>query len=185
MTKSIHRKVILALAAFWLSSGAGPSLADSTSARLSAFYDRKMMLCGQTAFQWRGDDPPIAVADGISQVGVGRDASYVLTTSGRLLTWEEKAEDALEILSDVRWFAAGRSGVFAIRSDGDLVYVARPTSWFGEGELAQPRTVRSSVTTAAIGDSADYFVTEDGTLHVKGLAHRWQYGDGKLTESEG
>ena len=90
--------------------------------------------------------------------------SFVLTASGRLLTWEDNAKDALEVLSGVRWFAAGRSGVFAARTDGDLVYVSRPTSWFGEGELAQPRTVRSSVTAAAIGDSADYFVTEDGTV---------------------
>ena len=46
---------------------------------------------------------------------------------------------------------------------------------------AAPRRVADDVIAACIGDSADYFVTRDGTLHVKGLAHRGQYGDGRLT----
>lgn len=36
---------------------------------------------------------------------------------------------------------------------------------------------------ATIGDSADYYITRDGRLFVKGLAHRGQYGDGKLTQT--
>jgi alpha-tubulin suppressor-like RCC1 family protein len=40
------------------------------------------------------------------------------------------------------------------------------------------------VATACIGDSADYYVRRDGTLWVKGLAHRGQYGDGRLTATD-
>ena len=171
------------LTALCLLFGGWPSYAGGTSSRLSAYYDRKMLLCGQTAFQWRGDYSPELVAEEVIQVGVGRDASYVLTREGRLLTWEDKPEEALEVLDEVRWFAAGRSGVFAARTNGTFVYMARPTSWFGEGDLVQPERIGASIVAASIGDSADYFVTKDGTLYVKGLAHRGQYGDGKLESS--
>jgi alpha-tubulin suppressor-like RCC1 family protein len=39
------------------------------------------------------------------------------------------------------------------------------------------------VLAACIGDGADYFVGQDGRLWVKGLAHRGQYGDGRLEAS--
>ncbi|WP_337659979.1 hypothetical protein [Anderseniella sp. Alg231-50] len=164
--------------------GGAPGHADSTSPRLAAYYDLKMLLCDQTAYQWRGSDPPQLAAEDVVQVGVGRDASYVLTTSGRLLTWREELDEKQEILDQVTWFAAGRTGVIAARSDGNLMYLARTKSWFGEGELVQTKTVDGSIVTASIGDSANYLVTGDGTLFVKGFAHRGQYGDGKLEPSE-
>lgn len=167
-----------------LLGGRGASYADSTSPRLAAYYDRKMLLCGQTAFQWHGNDDPKAVAEEVSQVGVGRDASYVLTRAGRLLTWEDEPAEAREVLDQVHSFVAGRSGVFAARTDDTFVYLARPKSWFGEGDLVQPEKVGTSIVAASIGDSADYFVTSDGTLHVRGLAHRGQYGDGKLEATD-
>jgi alpha-tubulin suppressor-like RCC1 family protein len=40
------------------------------------------------------------------------------------------------------------------------------------------------VLTACIGDSADYFIDRDGVLYAKGLAHRGQYGDGKLSATD-
>ena len=165
-------------------SGGAPSYADSTSSRLAAYYDLKMLLCDRTAYQWEGNDRPKPVAEDVTQVGVGRDASYVLTTAGRLLTWGDELDEMQEILDQVTWFVAGRTGVFAARSDGTLVYLARPKSWFGEGELVQPERIGTFIVTASIGDSANYFVTSDGTLFVKGLAHRGQYGDGKLEPSE-
>jgi hypothetical protein len=143
-----------------------------------------MLLCHQTAYQWRGGNHPTPVANDVIQVGVGRNASYVLTTSGRLLTWSGASNEKQQILDQVTWFVAGRTGVFAARSNGALEYVARPKRWLGEGEIAQPERVGTSIVTASIGDSADYFVTHDGTLFVKGLAHRGQYGDGKLEPSE-
>lgn len=64
------------------------------------------------------------------------------------------------------------------------MYLARSKNWFSEGELAQPVRVGTSVVAASIGDSANYFITDDGLLFVKGLAHRGQYGDGKLKASD-
>ena len=184
MARSSLHILATVIVAICLLRGGAPSYADGTSSRLAAYYDRKMLLCGQTAFQWHGDDYPKVVAEEVIQVGVGRDASYVLTRAGRLLTWEDEPGEAREILDQIRWFVAGRSGVFAARTDGAFVYVARPKSWFGEGDLVQPEKIGISIVAASIGDSADYFVTGDGTLHVKGLAHRGQYGDGKLEPSD-
>jgi len=164
--------------------GGGLGYADSTSPLLAAYYDRKMLLCDKTAYQWRGDDTPRPVAEDIIQVGVGRDASYVLTSGGRLLTWEDDLDERQEIFDRVVWFAAGRSGVFMTLTDGAFIYMARPKSWFGEGDLVMPVKVSASVMTASIGDSADYFVTSDGSLFVKGRAHRGQYGNGKLEPSD-
>ncbi len=185
MTKAISTLTIgIVSAAVFIHLGQVPVYADSTSPRLAAYYDLKMLLCNQTAYQWRGNDRPKPVSNGVTQVGVGRDVSYVLTTSGRLLTWSGASEEKQEILAQVTWFVAGRSGVFAARPDGNFEYLARPKRWFIEGEIAQPERVGSSIVTASIGDSADYFVTRDGNLFVKGLAHRGQYGDGKLRSSE-
>ena len=87
MTKLSASLIVMILMAICTLSGVGPAYADSTSPRLAAYYDRKILLCGETAYQWSGAARPQSVADNIKQVGVGRDASYVLTTSGRLLTW--------------------------------------------------------------------------------------------------
>ncbi len=160
-----------------------PTLADSTSPRLAAYYDLKMLVCGQTAFQWKGDDRPLPVADDVIQVGVGRDASYVLTTSGHLLTWSESPEEKTEILDRVAWFVAGRSGVFAARKDNTFDYIARTERLFGASEITPPIKIGASVIAASIGDSADYFIKDNNTLFVKGRAHRGQYGDGKLKSS--
>ncbi|MDP3615796.1 MAG: hypothetical protein Q8R98_28480, partial [Rubrivivax sp.] len=70
-------------------------------------------------------------------------------------------------------FASGQSGWFAIDP-------AR-TLWQGGGQLPAPRRIAQDVASACIGDSADYYIRRDGTLWVKGLAHRGQYGNGQLT----
>ena len=151
MTKMNSTPITLVRTAMSLLLNGGPGYADSTSPRLAAYYDLKMLLCGQTAYQWSGDDKPKPVANDVIQVGVGRDASYVLTTSGRLLTWGDELNEAQEILDQVTWFVAGRTGVFAARSDGTLVYLARPKSWFGEGELVQPERIGTSIGAASGG----------------------------------
>ncbi len=184
MTKTNTNLIMMAPAVICILMGQVAVHADSTSPRLAAYYDLKMLLCHQTAYQWKGGDRPTPVANDVIQVGVGRNASYVLTTSGRLLAWSVASSEKQEILDQVTWFVAGRTGVFAARSNGTLEYVARPKRWFGEGEIVQPERVGTSIVTASIGDSANYFVTHDGTLFVTGLAHRGQYGDGKLEPSE-
>lgn len=184
MTKSNANLIMIVRAVICIVVSQVPVQADSTSPRLAAYYDLKMLLCHQTAYQWRGGDGPTPVANDVIQVGVGRDVSYVLIKSGRLLAWSGASSEKQEILDQVTWFVAGRTGVFAARSNGALEYVARPKRWFGEGEIVQPEGVGISIENASIGDSANYFVTHDGTLFVKGLAHRGQYGDGKLEPSE-
>ena len=184
MTKSSSNLVVMILTAMCILFGGPPGYADSTSPRLAAYYDLRMLLCDETAYQWSGTNRPQPVANDVIQVGVGRDASYVLTKSGQLLTWIDASAEKKEVLDQVAWFVAGRTGVFATRINGTLKYLARPKSWFGEGEIAQPERTGTSIVTASVGDSANYFVRSDGTLFVKGLAHRGQYGDGKLEPSE-
>lgn len=60
-------------------------------------------------------------------------------------------------------------------------------SLFGLGEVVSESPIRiaSDIVTAGVGDSADYYVTRAGRLFVKGRAHRGQYGDGKLTSTNG
>lgn len=165
-------------------SGRTTVRADSTSPRLAAYYDLKLVLCGETAFQWRGGDRPQPIATGVTQVGVGRDVGYALNKSAQLLALKGGTGEKQVILDQAVWFSAGRSGVFASRSDRTFVYLARSNRWFSSDELAQPEIISTAVTAASIGDSADYFVTRAGDLMVKGLAHRGQYGDGKLRSSE-
>jgi len=184
MTKLSSSLIVMTLAAICILSGTGPGFTDGTSPRLAAYYERKMLLCGEVAYQWSGDDRPQHVANNVQQVGVGRDASYVLTTSGQLFTWIDMPTEQIKILDQVAWFAAGRTGVFAGRSDGTLTYMARPKSWFGEGDVTLQEKTATAAIAASIGDSANYFVHGGGTLFVSGLAHRGQYGNGELEPSE-
>ena len=73
-------------------------------------------------------------------------------------------------------FAAGESGWFAIDRAQAL--------WHAQTDKSS-RRIAEDVVAACIGDSADYYVARDGGLFVKGLAHRGQYGDGRLTATEG
>ncbi len=163
--------------------GGAAAKADSSSAHLAAYYERKMVVCDGRAYQWQGVDKPKPVASNVAQIGVGRDASYVLTRNGKLMGWDKTPDTGLQLLDQVRWFAAGRSGVFAIRSDDTLWYIARSKSWFGPGKVVEPVKTADDVAAASIGDSADYYITRTGVLYVGGLAHRGQYGDGKLRPS--
>ncbi|MDD9907924.1 MAG: hypothetical protein OXT06_30470 [Rhodospirillaceae bacterium] len=123
-----------------------------------------MLLCGDTAYQWRESSQPQPVATNVVQVGVGRDAGYALTRTGDLLTWQDNPAEKRRLLDRVSWFAAGRTGVFAGRQDGTLLYLDRPKRWLGEGSVAAPETVARDVIAASIGDSANYYVRRDGKL---------------------
>ena len=65
-----------------------------------------------------------------------------------------------------------------------MLYLDQPKLWLGEGSVAPPVTVARDVIAASIGNSANYYVRRDGTLFAKGLAHRGQYGDGKLEPTD-
>ena len=148
--------------------------ADSSSRDLASYYERHMALVGDVAYGWSGRGEPRRLRSGVLQVGVAKDAYFALLADGALITWDQNAEAATPLMRGVSRFAAGASGWFAIDAAGTL--------WHAAG-LAAPRRVAEGVSAACIGDSADYFITRDGRLHVKGLAHRGQYGDGRLTAS--
>jgi alpha-tubulin suppressor-like RCC1 family protein len=152
-----------------------PALADSSSRELASYYDRHMALVDGVAYGWLGRGTPRRMRAGVVQVGVSRDAYFALQGDGTLVTWVDTPDAAAPLMRGVSSFAAGQSGWFAIDRDGVL--------WHGNGAIAAPRRIADDVTAACIGDSADYFITRDGRLHVKGLAHRGQYGDGRLTET--
>jgi alpha-tubulin suppressor-like RCC1 family protein len=150
--------------------------ADSSGPALASYYERHMALRDGVAYGWSGRDAPRALRRGVTQVGVGRDAFFGLLADGTLLAWTDDPKAARVLMGGVARFAAGASGWFAIDRGGVL--------WHGQGEAA-PTRIAADVVDACIGDSADYFVTRDGALHVKGLAHRGQYGDGRLSATPG
>jgi hypothetical protein len=150
-----------------------PAFADSSSPQLASYYERHMALLDGIAYGWTGRNLPVRMRARAKQVGVSRDAYFALLDDGRLISWGEAHDSAITLLSGVAVFASGQSGWFAI----DRAQVL----WHGGGMLPAPQRVAEDVATACIGDSADYFIRRDGTLWVKGLAHRGQYGDGRLT----
>ncbi|MBL8350305.1 MAG: hypothetical protein JNL87_08300 [Burkholderiaceae bacterium] len=152
-------------------SGTGTQ-ADGSAPSLASYYERHMALVGGVAYAWRGQGRPASQRDGVRQVGVGRDTCFALLDDGRLLRWRDDPRQADLLMSGVAAFAAGESGWFAIDASRQL--------WHGG---AAPRRVAADVVAACIGDGADYYVRQDGRLWVTGLAHRGQYGDGRLAAS--
>jgi alpha-tubulin suppressor-like RCC1 family protein len=153
-------------------SGA-PALADSSGPQLASYYDRHMALLDGVAYGWTGRGQPVRLRASVRQVGVSQQEFFALQDDGRLFSWGAAPETASLLMTGVGVFASGQSGWFAI----DPAQVL----WHGGGKLQAPRRVAQDVTNACIGDSADYYIRSDGTLWVKGLAHRGQYGDGRLT----
>lgn len=157
-----------------------PVRADSSSPLLAAYYDRFMAISEGVAYTWNGDNLPRRIGKNVRQVGVGRSRYYALTNDGVLRRSRgngAQGETLGEVLMrDVVRFAAGRTGVFAVRENGGL--------WWQAAEATVARKIADTVVHAAVGDSANYYVTSTGALFVKGLAHRGQYGDGRLTETD-
>jgi alpha-tubulin suppressor-like RCC1 family protein len=152
-----------------------PTFADASAPALASYYERHMALLGGVAHGWSGRGAPQPLLDDVQQVGVGKDSWFALRRDGTLLRWADDARRATTLLRGVAHFAAGDSGWFAIDGEGVL--------WHG-GKTAATR-IAADVDDACIGDGADYFVQRDGTLQVRGLAHRGQYGDGVLEARPG
>ncbi|MFT5221309.1 MAG: alpha-tubulin suppressor-like RCC1 family protein [Planctomycetota bacterium] len=159
--------------------------ADSSGPSLAGYYDDFMAICNGNAYEWSDTDEPRKSITGVTQVGVGRNNRYGLTLDGRLLAWRSDPAQTELMMDGVKSFHAGRSGLLVILND-DSLWLLQTKSLFGLGETlsAEPTPVATAVRSAAVGDSANYYITRDGDLFVKGLAHRGQYGDGKLTTSE-
>jgi hypothetical protein len=155
-----------------MSLSSNPTQADGSGPALASFYELHMALIGGVAYAWRGQGQPVRQRGGVRQVGVSRDACFALLDEGRLLRWRDDPQRADTLMQGVAAFAAGESGWFAIDASRQL--------WHGG---ATPQRVATDVVAACIGDGADYYVRQDGTLWVRGLAHRGQYGDGRLVAS--
>ena len=154
--------------------------ADASNAELASYYERHAALIDGVAYGWVGRGEPRRLREGarqvgVRQIGVSRDAFFALLADATLVTWGEQPGPVTTLQRGVASFAAGATGWFAIDAGGAL--------WHSNGGAAAQR-VAHDVASACIGDGADYFITRDGRLHVKGLAHRGQYGDGRLTASE-
>ena len=155
-----------------LSSGA--ALADSSSPKLAAYYDRQMAIVAGRVYAWEEQNPPTQLPVAAHQVGVGRDNYYALTNDGDLIAFDEDADQHSVLMQGIARFSAGDSGVLAITNDRAL--------WWLSGETKQ-RLV-TDVAVAAVGDGANYYITSSGDLYVKGRAHRGQYGDGRLKPTD-
>jgi alpha-tubulin suppressor-like RCC1 family protein len=151
---------------------APPCFGDGSGPAIASYYDRHAAIIDGAAYGWSGTEPPRRLLEGVVQVGVGRDRYLALTRDGALLAWTSDARAATRLMTGIASFAAGESGAFAID-------VARALWRLDAGK--PPRRVAANVVAASIGDGADYYVTGDGRLFVKGRAHRGQYGDGRLT----
>jgi hypothetical protein len=170
-----RRKFLVLIGGPHLVTSSAPAFADSSGPQLASYYDRHMALLGGVAYGWTGRGQPVRLRTGARQVGVSQEAFFALQDDGHLLSWGAAPESASLLMPGVGAFASGQSGWFAI----DPAQVL----WHGGGGVQAPRRIARDVTDACIGDSADYYIRSDGTLWVKGLAHRGQYGDGRLTPS--
>ncbi|MGI9478780.1 MAG: RCC1 domain-containing protein [Hyphomicrobiaceae bacterium] len=148
--------------------------ADSSSPTLAAYYDRQMAIVAGKVYAWKRRDAPVLVPLAGRQVGVGRDRYYVLTNNGELIAFDAVAGPHAMLMNGVARFAAGHSGVLAIRNDQTLWWLAGGTK----------KHLADGAVTAAVGDGANYYITQSGDLFVKGLAHRGQYGDGRLKPTQ-
>ena len=172
-----RRTTVRAISGLFLGAGAvAPVSADSSSPKLAAYYDRQMAIVGGAVYAWQGTNRPTRLPTGGVQVGVGREIFYVLSETGRLLAFKPGDRQPGTVMNDVVRFAAGQSGVLAIKKDATL--------WWIESGSRASRKIAVGVGSAAVGDSANYYITRSGALFVRGRAHRGQYGDGRLTTTK-
>lgn len=149
--------------------------ADSSSPSLAAYYDRQMAIVNGAVYAWKGSNRPQKLAVEGIQVGVSRDRYFVLQPDGALVSFTGGKSRAVLVATNVIRFAAGQSGVLTTRRDGTL--------WWRERGAAAGLKIATSGVAMAVGDGANYFVTDKSDLFVKGKAHRGQYGNGQLTPS--
>jgi alpha-tubulin suppressor-like RCC1 family protein len=175
-----RRSARLLLGLVLAASTTGTVVADSSTPLLASYYDRHLAICSGDAYEWSGEEMPRKAMRDVTQVGVGKSDSYALSRDGRLHAWSDDFRAAEPLLDGVKYFAAGNSGVLAIKADGSLWSVTKsggPLPGRGRVEIAQ---VAVNVRAASVGDGTNYYVTAEGDLYAKGNAHRGQYGDGRL-----
>lgn len=144
---------------------------------LASYYDRHLAVKDGVLYGWTtGSAKPQRLLENVLQAGVGDTASYALLTDGRLAVWEEDPAKAAVFVDGIVSFSAGKTGVLAIKKDGTLLHFA---------SRDKPGTkIAKDVVFSSVGDGTDYYITGTGELFAKGLAHRGQYGDGRLESTD-
>ena len=148
-----------------------PATTPALYVQLASYYSRHAARVGEAVYGWVGSGTPRLQRKEMVQVAVARDHCYGLAADGTLLRWGDDAASPQTLRRGVARVAAGASGWIAIDRDG--------SAWQAGADDRAVR-VMADVLDACVGDSADYLVTRDGRVHVRGLAHRGQYGDGLL-----
>jgi alpha-tubulin suppressor-like RCC1 family protein len=152
---------------------AGYARADSSSPLLHAFYDRFMTIAASKVYAWReGGKPARLDFKGPLQVGTGSQFYYVLGQDNTL--WRQRSPRAKPLLTaaGVKSFSSGQSGLLIVDVKNRL-FLLSPDGTSG-------RRIANDIASATVGDGANYYIDQAGGLFVKGLAHRGQYGDGRL-----
>ncbi|MDQ0609244.1 hypothetical protein QFZ83_003415 [Variovorax sp. W1I1] len=185
-----HWRALLSLAAACTVLVANPAAASCAQmspvgaeaaqhrARLAGYYDHKLALLDGRVHEWRSpQEKPRVVLHGASHVAVSKSHGYAIDEKQRAVTWPLGSARVDLLLDDVALISAGDSGLLAIRCDGSL--------WQRRvGETAWSRSADAALHTW-VGDGADYYIAPGGRLYARGLAHRGQYGDGRLAEQPG
>ena len=162
-----HTFIILAALPFTIKM----AFADGSGQILASYYNRHMAIIDGAAFGWIDSGQPKRMLEGVKQVGVSRDSYLALKDDGTLLKWADDANTAEQLMIGITSFSSGQSGILGLDTNRIL--------WFVEFGGVR-RRIADSVVAASVGDGANYYVTVEGDLYVKGNAHRGQYGDGRL-----
>ncbi|MNI26014.1 hypothetical protein D3C73_796960 [compost metagenome] len=143
---------------------------------VASYYNRHLAIKDGTVYGWTDDGQPQVMMDNAVQVGVGDTTSFALLKDGQLIAWNEDPQAVVLIAKEVVSFSAGRTGVFAIMQDGRL--------WRFETPGKSGKEIAKDVVFTSIGDGTDYYITKQGDVFAHGLAHRGQYGDGRLESTK-
>lgn len=146
--------------------------------RLALFYDLKLAIIAGQVLQWRGSarPQPIELANPV-HVAVATRQGYAVDADNQAWYWDADVRSPARLLGDVRYLAAGETGLLAVRTDGSL--------WQRKAGAGAWKPVVSQAVQAWVGDSSDYYIDPSGQLWASGRAHRGQYGTGQLSDAPG
>lgn len=154
-----------------------PAAAEAIKRRVSValYYELKLAMVGGSVYEWRANARPRKVASDARHVAVSASHGHLIDGNNRVLRWTAGSGSAEPVLENVAYVATGESGMLAIRCDGSL--------WQRKAGARDWIRVADAAIHAWVGDSADYYIDDKWRLHVTGKAHRGQYGNGLLEES--
>ena len=156
-----------------------PAAAEAVKRRanVALYYELKLALVEGRVYEWLANGPARLVMPAAEHVAVSARSGYAIDADNRAWSWAAGAEKMQSVFDDAAYLAAGASGLLAIRCDGSL--------WQRKAAARDWTRVADAAIHAWVGDGADYYIDAGGRLFVSGLAHRGQYGDGRLEAAKG